>query len=292
MKLLAKFSLVFVAVFGTSGALAAYLSYRFLQNGAREEVLQQARLMMETMRSARNYTTEQIKPLLQTHQLHGRVFLPQTVPAYATTENFNYLRKRYPDYLYHEATLNPTNPRDRAVDWEADVINSFRNHPANLELIGDRNTPTGKFLFLAQPIKAGAPCLECHDEARTAPAAMVRRYGTANGFGWKLNEIVAAQIVSVPYTVPVRMADSAFQVMVTYLVGIFVVSLILLDLLLLFLIVRPVARLSAMADQISLGNLEVAELPISGKDEISILAGSFNRMRHSLIRALKMLDGN
>jgi HAMP domain-containing protein len=292
MKLLAKFSLVFLVVFGTSGAAAAYLSYRFLQSGAREEVLQQARLMMEAMRSARNYTTEQIKPLLQTHQLHGRVFLPQTVPAYAATENFTYVRKRYPDYVYHEATLNPTNPRDRAVDWEADVINNFRNHPGGQEFIGDRIAPTGKVLFLAQPIKAAAACLECHDTAERAPASMVRRYGSANGFGWKLDEIVAAQIVSVPYTVPVRMADLAFRAMVAYLAGIFVVSLILLDLLLLFLIVRPVARLSTMADQISLGNLEVAELPVTGHDEIAILAGSFNRMRRSLVSALKMLEGS
>lgn len=290
MKLLAKFSLVFVLVFGASGAVAAFLSYRFLQEGAREEVLQQARLMMETMRSTRNYTTEQIKPLLQTHQLHERVFLPQTVPAYAATESFNYLRKRYPDYIYHEATLNPTNPRDRAVDWEADVINSFRNHAGEQELIGDRNTPTGKFLFLAQPIKAAHPCLDCHDTARAAPAAMIRRYGSANGFGWKLDEIIGAQIVTVPFAVPVNMADRAFRIMMMYLIGIFLVSLVLLDLLLLFLIVRPVAHLSAMADQISLGNLETPELPITGHDEIAILAGSFNRMRRSLVSAMKMLE--
>jgi HAMP domain-containing protein len=292
MKLLVKFSLVFVLVFGASGAAAAFLSYRFLQESAREEVLQQARLMMETMRSARNYTTEQIKPLLQTHQLHERVFLPQTVPAYAATESFNYLRKRYPDYVYHEATLNPTNPRDRAVDWEADVINNFRNRGNDQELIGDRTTLTGKYLFLAQPIKAAQPCLDCHDTAQTAPAAMVRRYGAANGFGWKLNEIVGAQIVTIPFALPARMADRAFQIMMIYLAGIFLVSLVLLDLLLLFLIVRPVSRLSAMADQISLGNLDAEELPVKGHDEISVLAGSFNRMRRSLVSALKMLEGN
>src|SRR5215471_2451296 len=128
MKLLAKFSVVFILVFGAGGAVAALLSYRFLQENAREQVIQQARLMMETMLSARNYTTEQIKPLLQGEQAHQKLFLPQTVPAFAATESFNYLRKRYPDYAYKEATLNPTNLRDRAVDWEADIINSFRNN--------------------------------------------------------------------------------------------------------------------------------------------------------------------
>lgn len=291
MKLLAKFSLVFVLVFGTGGGVAAWLSYRFLQENAREQVIQQARLMMETMRSARNYTTEQIKPLLQTEQLHEKLFIPQTVPAFAATESFNYLRKRYPDYAYKEATLNPTNLRDRAADWEADVINNFRNKSSQQELIGERNTPTGRSLFLAQPIKAQPPCLDCHDRARSAPPSMIRRYGSANGFGWKAGETIGAQIVSVPYALPASMADRAFQNLLIYFGAIFLVSLMALDLLLLVTIVRPVARLSGMADQISLGKLDVPELPVSGRDEISVLAGSFNRMRRSLESALKMLEG-
>lgn len=292
MKLLAKFTLVFVLVFGAGGLLASWLSYRFLQANARDQVLQQARLMMETALSARNYTTVQIKPLLIGQQEHQRSFLPQTVPAYAATESFNYLRQKYPDYAYKEATLNPSNPRDRATDWEADVINNFRNHPDLREFVGERNSPTGRSLFLAQPIRVGGPCLECHDTAQSAPEAMVRRYGASNGFGWKLNEIVGAQIVSVPFSVPVQMADRAFSNLMTTLGLIAVISLALLDLLLLVAIVRPVARLSNMADQASLGNLDVPELPVTGKDEISVLAGSFNRMRRSLVSALKMLEGH
>lgn len=291
MKLLAKFSLVFALVFGAGLAAAGFLSYRFLQDNARSQVLQEARLMMETMRSARNYTTVQIKPMLESLQARDRSFLPQTVPAYAATETFNYLRARYPDYAYKEAALNPTNPRDRAVDWEADVINSFRNHEGKKELVGERETPLGRSLFLAQPISADQPCLTCHDRPADAPPAMIRRYGRDNGFGWKLGTIVAAQIVSVPMALPVSMAKQAFSALLIYMAIIFVVSLILLDVLLLVTIVRPVSNLSRMADQISLGKLDAPELPVSGKDEISVLAGSFNRMRRSLVSALKMLDG-
>ncbi len=43
MRLLAKFTLVFVLVFGAGGLLASWLSYRFLQADARDQVLQQAR---------------------------------------------------------------------------------------------------------------------------------------------------------------------------------------------------------------------------------------------------------
>jgi HAMP domain-containing protein len=176
------------------------------------------------------------------------------------------------------------------VDWEADIINTFRNHSGGpKELVGERDTPTGRSLYLARPIQANPPCLECHSVPRAAPAAMIRRYGPNNGFGWQPNEIVGAQIVAVPMTLPVRMANEAFQRLATYLAGVFLASLLLLDLVLLFTVVRPLRRLSTMADQISVGTLDIPELPVRGKDEIAVLAGSFNRMRRSLDRALKML---
>jgi len=290
MKLLAKFNLILGLVLGAGLAVAAVVSHHFLQNNARAEVLRQARLMIEAMQSARDYTTKEIKPLLVNQAEHQRSFLPQTVPAFAATENFDELRATYPDYAYKEAVLNPTNPRDRAVDWEADIINAFRNHPGGpKELVGERDTPTGRSLYMARPIQAGPPCMECHSVPRAAPASMIRRYGPDNGFGWQLHEIVGAQIVSVPMSLPIRMANQAFQTLVGCLAAVFLASLILLDLLLLFAVVRPLRRLSTMADQISTGQVDMPELPARGNDEIAVLAGSFNRMRRSLDRALKML---
>lgn len=289
MKLLAKFNLILGTVLGAGLVIAAAVSHSFLQTDAREEVLRQARLMMGAMSAARDYTTNQIKPLLVTQQEHQRNFLAQTVPAFAATEDFGYLKASYPDYAYKEATLNPTNLRDRAVDWEADVINAFRNRPSRKELVGERDTPTGRSLYLARPLSAAPPCLECHSTPKAAPAAMIRHYGSNNGFGWQPNEIIGAQIVSVPMAVPIKMAAQSFQTLVIYLAAVFVVSLVLLDLALLFSVVRPLRKLSGMADQISLGQMDVPELPVTGKDEIAILAGSFNRMRRSLDRAMKML---
>jgi HAMP domain-containing protein len=291
MKLLAKFTIIFVLVFGAGLALAGVVAYRFIWQSAQDQVLAQARLMMQTSLSARTYTSAQIAPLLSNDQAHERNFLPQTVPSYAATESFNYLREAYPDYGYKEATLNPTNPRDRATDWEADVINTFRNHSDQKELTGQRDAATGPALFLARPLTAEPPCLECHDRARTAPPALIRTYGSANGFGWKAGEVVGAQIVWVPMAIPIRMANMGFRELMVSLAAIFLFTLVLLDVLLYFTVVRPVSRLSAMADEISMGNFSTPELPASGKGEISVLAGSFNRMRRSMEKALKMLEG-
>jgi HAMP domain-containing protein len=290
MKLLLKFNLVLIAVFGTGIALAGYLSRDFLERSARAQVLQQARLMMGAAGGMRTYTSKQVGPLLEAHQAQINAFLAQTVPAYSATEVFNYLREDYPDYSYKEATLNPTNLRDRAVDWEADVIQDFRSHSDRKEFSGERNTPEGRALFLARPIEADPPCLQCHSTPDAAPAALVKVYGRNNGFDWKAGDVVGAQIVSVPMSVPLDIASRAFRTLMLYLGGIALVALVLLDVAMVTIVIRPVTRLAATADQISNGDLNVPEVGVQGSDEISELARSFNRMHLSLSRAIRMLE--
>jgi HAMP domain-containing protein len=55
-------------------------------------------------------------------------------------------------------------------------------------------------------------------------------------------------------------------------------------------VIRPVGRCAARADDISKGQLDVPELPVRGKDEISVLAAAFNRMHRSVTVAMQMLE--
>jgi len=290
MKLLAKFNLIFILLFGVGWVVAGYLANRFLQANARDQVVQQAELMIDTASSMRNYTSEQIAPLLEPAQARSSTFLPQQIPFYAATTSFNYLRKTYPDYTYKEAALNPTNPRDRAEDWEADIINNFRDHPDQKQLIGERDTPTGRSLYLAHPIQADNSCLECHGTAARAPRPLIRAYGRANGFGWKAGDVVGSQIVSVPMALPIRIANDAFRTIVIYIAGMSLLTLLLIDAAVVFIVIRPVRKLSATADKVSKGDLDVPEIPVRGKDEIADLTASFNRMYLSLVKALRLLE--
>ena len=179
-------------------------------------------MMMEAALAIRSYTVGEIKPLL-TMQL-TRQFLPQSVPAYAATQSFNALRENHPEYSYKEATLNPTNPLNRAVNREVDIVTSFRNNPDHHEIIGERDTPTGRSLYLARPIiikKAG--CLSCHSTIDAAPKTLLIKYGEADGFGWKMNETVGAQIISVPMSYPIEKARVAFYTFMGLLGGIFTI---------------------------------------------------------------------
>jgi methyl-accepting chemotaxis protein len=288
MKLLFKFNLVFLLLFVAGIAACGVITRDLLKANAREEIRENARLMMSNALAVRSYTIGQIKPLLDTQMKY--TFLPQTVPAYSATEVMNDLRKKYPEYAYKEAMLNPTNPRDRAVDWEADIINQFRNGAISGEIFGERQTPTGGSLYFARPLKIGDPaCLLCHSTVEIAPRTMVDKYGPANGFGWNLNETVGAQVVSVPTAVPLARADRAFKTFMLSLAGVLVAIGFILNLLLYWIFIRPVTKISKLADRVSLGELDAADLNVRSGDEIQTLAESLARMRKSMQQAIQLL---
>lgn len=64
MKLLFKFNLIFVLLAGTGLVLVAHVAYCFLMENATAQVTQQAELMMESAKATRDYTSEELKPLL------------------------------------------------------------------------------------------------------------------------------------------------------------------------------------------------------------------------------------
>jgi len=291
VKILAKFNLILIVLFGAGMYLVTRMAYNFLEQNARAEVLHQAQMMVESAGATREYTEKEIEPLLVDHPRFSEEFLPQIIPFYAATQIFNRLRKDYPDYNYKEAALNPSNPRDRAVEWEADVIEHFRNSPSQKELIGERDTPTGRALYLAHAISANDDCLGCHGAVDKVMPTMVKTYGSVNGYGWKPGEVIGAQIVSVPMTVPLRIADTAFRRLIIFLSVVFVATLVAIDLALYAIVIRPVRGLSAMAERISRGELNLQELPVRGNDEIAGVTRSFNRMYVSMAKAMKMLKG-
>ena len=291
MKIALKFNALLLLLFIVSLGATYLIARQLLETNARAGVEENARIMMRSALAVRTYTATQIKPLLD-GQNHYK-FLPQTVPSYAATEYFNSLVSSpdLRDYAYKEATLNPTNPRDRAVEWELDVVNRLRQHPELSELVGEHDGEFGKSLYLAEPLQIKDPaCLACHSTVSAAPQTMIDMYGTANGFGWKPEEIVGAQVVSVPQSVAIRRADAIVSKILYLLSALFVVLFIALNVLLSTLLIRPIKKLGTIADQVSLGQMDAPEFPARGSDEMAALGRSFNRMRRSLVEAIEMLD--
>lgn len=285
--MLVRINLVLLAAFALGLLAVGLISSSLLQQNAEREVLSEAGLMMDSAFAIRSYTATEVRPLLDEKMITE--FRPQSVPSYAATQNFLKLHEQHADYAYKEATLNPTNPRDRAADWEADIVQKFRNDASAKQLDGARDTPMGRALYLARPIRAGAECLGCHSLPAAAPATLIERYGSNNGFGWQANEVVGAQIVSVPLTTAEQSAHRVLQGLMLSISGVFAAVLVIVNLALYLLVIRPVRRIARLADQVSMGDMSAAEFPPGGGREISALSASFKRMRTSLDKALRML---
>jgi HAMP domain-containing protein len=288
MGLRLKFNVAIIATFLVGFAVTAFLLKRSFESTARAEAIQTGRVILASALSVRAYTAENVRPLIGTER-DGK-FLSESVPFFAAQTVFRKIRPDFPEYIYKEAALNPTNLTDRAVEWEADIINAFRNDADRKELISERETPTGPSLTLARPVAIRDPaCLTCHSTPSAAPPAMLASYGTNNGFGWHLNETVGAQLISVPMAVPLAKARDALILFLAALAGVFALMLVIFNVLLHFLVIKPVTRMSRLADAVSHGN-PAEEFQAPGTDEIASLSSSFNRMRRSLESAMAMID--
>ena len=289
MKLTTKFNVVLLSIGLVSLLATAAVADRVLNETARAAALQNARIMLEAAMAARSYTNTNVVKLLETQMKY--TFLSESVPSFAASEVLNLLRQQLPEYAYKEALLNPTNPRDRVTDWESDVVHEFRNDAQRGEIIGERDTPTGRMLYLARPIRINdGNCLACHHTPESAPPTLIERYGPSNGFGWKLHETVGAQIITVPVVRHLERAHATLIIFMGAIAALFVAVFIVLNVMLRLLVIRPITRLSAIAEQVSLGEDDVPAFPDGGADEIGALGRAFTRMRTSLQKAITLLD--
>jgi protein-histidine pros-kinase len=120
---------------------------------------------------------------------------------------------------------------------------------------------------------------------------MVDLYGPGNGFGWTLGDVIGAQIVSVPMSVALGRAHQSLLAFMLTLIAVFVVTLIVLNVLLHFFIIKPIQEITGLARDVSAGKTDVQEYQVKGKDEIASLGRSFNLMHRSLQNAIRMLEG-
>lgn len=289
-----KFSLLLGMVFIASTLLSTALLSRTAHLSAQQQVAGQAILLMETMNSVRNYTSTKINPLVYS-QDKSADFILESVPAYSAREVFNHLRSnpKYEQFLYKEATLNPTNPKDTADELEREVINQFRDQPDLPNLEGFRKINGESLFYTARPIPINQEsCLVCHSTPDKAPKSMIDIYGPDHGFGWQLNEIVGAQVMYVPASQVFASYRRQFSLMMGIFVGSFLLAILLINWMLQRSVIRPIVPMARSAQKLSNNQMdnetseqEIAQLgQISRRtDEIGQLARLFQEMVESIV---------
>ncbi|MEJ8472466.1 Tll0287-like domain-containing protein [Roseibium algae] len=289
MGLRFKYNIVLFLTCLLGTAAATGISYFIVQKSAIEEIHRSINLIRANAIAVRSYTLNSITPLLSSD--NDILFLPETVTAYAAHSVFSTFKKTFPQFNYKEAALNPTNPADLPDELETALIEKLREDQSLGQTSTIVENDKGRFLTVAFPLTIKQPgCLRCHSTPDAAPPAMVDLYGPDNGFGWKLGETIGAQIISAPMAIADRRAQETGIILIAGFSIVFLLVFIMTNLMLGRIVLRPVRRMSDVAEKVSMGDFSVPEYRKAGKDEISSLSVSFNRVRRSLERAMKMID--
>ena len=295
LQLNSKLNLLLGVMFSIVVLIIGFLLNQFLYSNAKNTIEDRGLLLMETMFAVRQYTSEEIVPELAPRLEIEDRFLPQTVPAYSAREVFDNLRvqENYQNLFYKEAMLNPTNLRDKADPFETRIIQEFINNPDKKQTANFRQLPSEKFFYIARPIKIlDANCLRCHSDPAIAPKSQILTYGSRNGYGWKLNEIVGAQIITVPASAIFNIARR-LQFTIIGSISIFLlVTAITIGIFLRKTITKPLRNMAKWAKKVSTSANTTEEFVHKPNDEIGILAASVNRMKISLEKAINMLNSN
>ncbi|MEM6254674.1 MAG: DUF3365 domain-containing protein [Cyanobacteria bacterium P01_D01_bin.156] len=254
------------------GIIASGLILSFaMRHKAEGEIVQRAEILLQTMNAVRAYTTNQVNPSLKDDLAESSQFIPETVPAYSAREVFEGFRTadEYQDFSYKEATLNPTNPKDQADNFETQLVNEFRQDETIRELTGYRTINGAKLLYISRPLKVEQEsCLQCHGRPADAPQSMIKTYGKTNGFGWKVGEIVAAQTVYVPSVEVFGQGNRYLLLVLAIFSSVFAVIISVINRLLKTTVINPLGQLNKLIRDISLG--QRVTLPDSANDTTGI----------------------
>lgn len=290
-RLAAKFTLLLSLVFVGAITLSGFILSEALEQKAQAEVAYRSQILTETMNSVRNFTNTQVNPLLMPLVNTQATFVPEAIPSYAVREVFENLRKsdEYRDYFYKDAILNPTNLRDKADEFEAQITERFRTEKGLKTLSGFRDSYGEKLFYSARPFSVkNSTCLRCHSTPEAAPKSHIASYGSENGFGWKLNEVLGTQIMYVPASQVFEDARRASLLFISIFVGIFAFVIWLINYLLRRNVLQPLKPMAQLAQKISSEEISAEEaeefehkklnLIAKREDELGQLGRVFQRM--------------
>lgn len=292
LKIGAKFNLLLILVFIASILGSGLALSSVLQTRAQNEVTSQAQILIQMVNAVRNYTQVRIDPLLAPSLETNPTFMPEIVPTFSSKEVFENFRKKpeYKNFFHKDATLNPTNLADKADTFETQLVERFRNEPKTLEITGFRSLSEHEVFYIARPLKiTQQQCLRCHSTPDQAPKSQLATYGSENGFGWKLNDIVSAQIISVPSEEIFANAKRTWILIMGLLITIFALIIFLINFLIKKAVIQRIKRIEKIAQRVSTGDM-TADFEEISNDEIGGLAEAFNRMKSSLRIAMDMLN--
>lgn len=292
LKISAKFNVLLIFVFLVGSSLSGIALERVLSQNAETAIVEESTGLMEMVEASRRYSLQHVTPLLKPKLETELRFIPEVVPSFAARSIFEQFRgiDSYKNYAYKDAMLNPTNLKDKADEFETQVVENFRQQPNLKEASGFVPGFENRLFYISRPfVITNQTCLQCHSTPDRAPKSQIRDYGSENGFGWKLNEVLGAKIIYVPAEKVFATGHRIFSIVMGIVLSVFALVLIIVNVLLKTTVIRRIKNIARTAQKVSLGDMD-ADFKESSNDEIGTLATAFDRMKTSFGLAMKFLN--
>lgn len=266
-------------------------SYFLAIKNAKEEARRKVELLFYYQKACLDYFREIQAPLV-TELVEKDRFYPELMSEFAASRLIHEKFQTFmPGVKVKYASLNPLNEKNLADERERTLIQALGREEAQKRFQGFFTENGHKYYFWAQGLRVKKECLRCHGDPVDAPKDQVEVYGSSHGYGWKAGEIAGAFLVYLPM-------DEIFSEAATLGFRVFGAGVIMLLLLICIIgvflnssVVRPILELSSKAEKISMGEGLDEKVVYKRNDEIGRLAKSINRLRISIVKMQKMLQG-
>lgn len=209
------------------------LFYNFYEQLAMKDAKHEVTSILRTTKALRHYVEETQKPIIYKLQDKGNLskdyFDPKILSSsfIASKMHERYKKIEYElgnkPYQYKLAATNPRSPKNKADEFETEILNKYRNQEINeFSKIIEENGQ--KYFFSAIPIGANKEsCMKCHGDPKDAPKDMIDIYGDKDGFFEKVGDIRAIISLKIPVSNILETHRNSF-----YIIGfiIFIIFLI------------------------------------------------------------------
>jgi signal transduction histidine kinase/CheY-like chemotaxis protein len=270
-----------------------YRAWTMSRGHLEELARQQANMALEFNLAVRDYVGREIRPVME--KLAGPdTFIPETMStSFVGRRIFEAVREKFPDYFLKYSAENPRNPANQAGPTELAMIEYFNDHPEVDRWQGEIELEGRPYLAHFGARRFEAKCLRCHGDPANAPADLIRRYGTTGGFNRVAGRVAALDTVGIP--LQAIQAHAAAEVRSSLLVLGIGAGLCFGAVALTFrrIVARRLAMMSAHFERMaeSPQSSVLRPLNLGGRDEISRLAASFNKLTDRLRESYESLEG-
>lgn len=247
----------------------------------------QGELALEFDLAIRQYVRETIRPQIERRIGKDEFLVESMSSSFVARSIFEKVRKRMPDYVIKFSADKPRNPVNQAGPEELKMLRYFRDNPRVTRWTGKLSLDGKPYLVHLSPMRMERHCLHCHGRPEDAPAGLVARYGPRAGFNRPLGDVIALDMVAMPLErVNAALSSEAAKHLAgtaVWLVLLFAAVIVAFH----YVVVRRLRALTAHFKQAAeeAESVPLAAAGVTGKDEISLLAQSFNALAARL-RAL------